>query len=96
MALNRLPVTGDSTRGYLRQNTRAGDFVELAKVEKHWTTAHRGGLTFLATTVHAEHATNQGQGSRETSSSDVGAVFPASDTPRFKGILRTIEVRVEK
>ncbi|KAK3305600.1 uncharacterized protein B0T15DRAFT_555880 [Chaetomium strumarium] len=97
MALNRLPVTGESARGYLRQNTRSGDFVELAKVEEHWTAAHGGDhLTFLATTVHAEHATNQGQGSRETSSSDIGAVLPPRDTPRFKGILRTIEVRVEK
>ncbi|KAK4235560.1 hypothetical protein C8A03DRAFT_17723 [Achaetomium macrosporum] len=95
-ALNRLPVTGNSARGYLRQNTGSGAFVELAKGGKHWTAAHRGDLTFLATAVHAEHATNQVQGSGEKSSSDVDAVLPLTDTPGFKGILKTIEVRVEK
>ncbi|KAK3290169.1 uncharacterized protein B0H64DRAFT_332751 [Chaetomium fimeti] len=90
-ALDRLPVTGNSARRYLRQTTVSGQF-ELVKGQKHWSAAAHKDSGFSTTAIHAEHAEVKGEASGE---SIEDAILPLND-PEFKGIIKTTEVTIEK
>jgi hypothetical protein len=95
-ALDRLPVTANSARGYLRENTTSGDVVDLVKSEEQWVENRHGDSSFSATVIHAEHAPVKGVGNGEKSSSEGDAILPLADDPEFRGIIKTTEIRVEK
>jgi len=90
-ALDRLPVTGNPARRYLRQTTVSGQF-ELVKGQKHWAAANHKDSGFSATAIHAEHVEMKGEASGE---SIEDAILPLND-PEFKGIIKTTEIKVEK
>jgi hypothetical protein len=92
-ALDRLPVTSNSARRYLRQNTTSGQFFELVKGNKQWAGVNRKDSGVSATAIHAEHARIKGEASGD--SIDVDAILPLDD-PAFKGIVKTTEVKVER
>ncbi|KAK3376183.1 hypothetical protein B0T24DRAFT_677075 [Lasiosphaeria ovina] len=60
-ALDRLPVSGSGNRGYLRQNTASGEFLEMAgKGGEKWATVNRGNTAFSASVNN--NTTNNGGG----------------------------------
>jgi hypothetical protein len=89
-ALDRLPITRNSERRYLRENTTPDQFIELVKRPKHWDPAGCGEPGFLATAVHAEHVQNKGECSRDRGSTDEDAILP------LDGIVKTMMIKVEK
>ncbi|KAK1752852.1 hypothetical protein QBC47DRAFT_430913 [Echria macrotheca] len=95
-ALDRLPVSGNSTKGYLRQQTASGQFVELGlgspKPQK-WANINRGNSGFIAV-VH----NNQLQRDEDilAEKSDDDAIMQVPTDPDFKGIVKTTEFKVEK
>lgn len=93
-ALDRLPVTNNAGRGYLRRNTASADFAELVKGEKQWA-ANGGDGGFSATAVHAENV-RRGETVGERSGSEGDIVLAIPDDPEFKGIVKTTEFKVEK
>ncbi|KXX78608.1 hypothetical protein MMYC01_204485 [Madurella mycetomatis] len=93
-ALDRLPVTNNAGRGYLRRNTASGDFLELVKGEKQWG-ANGGDAGFSATAVHAENV-RKGETAGERSGSEGDIALTVPDDPEFKGIVKTTEFKVEK
>jgi hypothetical protein len=104
-ALDRIPVSGSATRGYLRQNTASGEFVELGlgsptKNEK-WAAVNRANTSFTAT-VHNNNNNNSQSGKDEIINAEKPVIFdedvimqvpPDAD---FKGIVKTTEFKVEK
>jgi hypothetical protein len=50
----------------------------------------------FATTIHAEHAEIVGEPSGEKGSIEMDEILPLADDPAVKGIVKTVEVRVEK
>ncbi len=94
--MDRLPVTANSARGYLRENTTSGDVVDLVKSEEQWVENRHGDSSFSATVIHAEQAPIKGVGKGEKSSSERDAILPLADDPEFRGIIKTTEIRVEK
>jgi hypothetical protein len=96
-ALDRLPASNNTTKGYLRQNTASGRFVDLVKDEKQWIAANRGDSVSSATAVHAEHAQcEEGRLNGGQCSSDDDAILqvPVND-PEVKGIVKMTEIKVE-
>lgn len=75
-ALDRLPVTANAARGYLRQNTASGDFFELTlglgipKAQK-WVAVNRANTGFTAV-VH-NNSKNSSNNKNGCSSSDAEA-----------------------
>jgi hypothetical protein len=97
-ALDRLPASNNSAKGYLRQNTASGQFAELVKGEKQWVEANRGDSVSSATVVHAEHVQceERAMSGGQCSSSDDDAILQVPvDDPDFKGIIKTTEIKVE-
>ncbi|KAK4108251.1 hypothetical protein N656DRAFT_718434 [Canariomyces notabilis] len=94
-ALNRLPANGSAARAYQRRNTGSGEFVELVRCEKTWSTAHCGDTGFMATAVHAEHAPRR-EANTESPDNEIDTVLPLANDPEFKGIVKTTEFRIEK
>ncbi|EAQ92106.1 hypothetical protein CHGG_00341 [Chaetomium globosum CBS 148.51] len=90
-ALDRLPITGNPARRYLRQTTFSGQF-EMTRGQKQWAAATHKDSGFSTTAIHAEHVEIKGEASGE---SIEDAISPLSD-PEFKGIIKTTEVKVEK
>lgn len=96
-ALDRLPATNNSVKGYLRQNTASGQFVDLVKGEKQWIATSRGDSTSSATAIHAEHVQcEEGaiSGAQRSSDNDAILQVPVSDL-ELRGIVKTTEIKVE-
>lgn len=99
-ALDRLPVSGSATRGYLRQNTASGEFVELGlgnpRAQK-WVNVNRANTGFTAV-VHNKNtspiANVDLSGEKSDELDDV--IMQAPPDPDFKGIVKTTEFKVEK
>ncbi len=85
-----MPVTRNSERRYLRQNTESGQFIELVKGQKRWDSPDCGDPAFVGVAVHAEHVQSKGECSRERFSTDEDAIVP------LDGIVKTLEIRVDK
>ncbi|KAK3346416.1 hypothetical protein B0T25DRAFT_278526 [Lasiosphaeria hispida] len=101
-ALAQLPVSNSATRGYLRQQTASGEFVELGlggKPQK-WATINRADTSFSATVNNNSTQTGKVEVSRtvtgEKSESEEDVIMRAPSDPDFKGIVKTTEFRVEK
>jgi len=103
-ALDRLPVSGSATRGYLRQNTASGEFVELGlgnpkPQQQKWVNVNRANTGFTAGVVHNTHNTSpitkiEISGEKSDDLDDV--IMQAPPDPDFKGIVKTTEFKVEK
>jgi hypothetical protein len=94
-ALDRLPVTGTPGQEYPQQEGPSGQYIELVRRQKQWEEANNGDSSFLATAVHAEHVQERGDTRVEKCSSDEDAILPLDDSG-FKGIVKTMEIKVEK
>ncbi|KAL2172268.1 hypothetical protein VTG60DRAFT_6646 [Thermothelomyces hinnuleus] len=92
-ALDRLPLSGNSTRRYLRQSTGSGQFFEMNKGNRPWIGPERKDSVFSASAVHAEHARVNGEASGESLEAPV--ILPPR-AAEIRGIVRTTEVRVEE
>jgi len=95
-ALDRLPVSGNSTKGYLRQQTASGQFVELglgSPKSQKWANINRGHSGFVAV-VHNNQPQRDEDILAEKSDDDV--IMQAPPDPDFKGIVKTTEFKVEK
>ncbi|KAK5659127.1 hypothetical protein OQA88_1217 [Cercophora sp. LCS_1] len=95
-ALDRLPVSGSATRGYLRQQTASGEFVELglgSPKSQKWANVNQGNTGFT-TVVHNNSQPRNSDGGGEKSDDD--AILPVPQDPDFKGIVKTTEVKIEK
>jgi len=92
-ALDRLPVSRNSARRYLRQSTASGPFGEILNGEKQWAAACRKDSAFSPTAVHTEHVEVKGEASGESIEAD--AILPLHD-PEFGGIVKTTEIKVER
>ena len=107
-ALDRIPRSGgNSARGYMKQNTPSGEFVELVKSispggsSQKWAVVGNGPNTnFSAGVVNPRGIQHDSVVIREKgaevyeSGSDDLAIHQAD--PEFKGIVKTTEFRVEK
>ncbi|KAL2151636.1 hypothetical protein VTH82DRAFT_6734 [Thermothelomyces myriococcoides] len=93
-ALDRLPLSANSTRRYLRQSTASGQFFEMNKATRSWATAERKDSVFSTTAIHSENGRVNGEGSRESLEDDPIIMPPR--TAEITGIVKTTEVRVEE
>jgi len=94
-ALDRLPITETPGQEYLPRDGPSGQYIEMVRRQKQWEEANNGDSTFLATAVHAEHVQGRENARAEKCSSDEDAILPLDD-PGFKGIVKTMEIKVEK
>jgi len=95
-ALDRIPKSGSEKRGYLRQNTASGVFVEgpgSPKPEK-WAAVSREKTSFTASVRNGETVKADILG--EKISIDEDAILQLPPDPHFKGIVKTTEFKVEK
>ncbi|KAL2185906.1 hypothetical protein L209DRAFT_687764 [Thermothelomyces heterothallicus CBS 203.75] len=92
-ALDRLPLSGNSTRRYLRQSTASGQFFEMNTGNRLWIAPERKVSVFSASAVHAEHARVNGEASGEGLEASV--ILPPR-AAEIRGIVKTTEVRVEE
>jgi hypothetical protein len=96
-ALDRIPKSGSEKRGYLRQNTASGVFVEgLASPNpEKWAAVNLEKNSFTAT-VNNGSSSAKDEVLGEKPSIDEDAIMQLPPDPDFKGIVKTTEFKVEK
>lgn len=95
-ALDRIPKSGSEKRGYLRQNTASGVFVEalVSPKPEEWAAVNREKTSFSATVNNRDSEKDEVLGEKPSIDEDAIMQLPAD--PDFKGIVKTTEYKVEK
>jgi hypothetical protein len=95
-ALDRIPKSGSEKRGYLRQNTASGVFVEgmASPNPEQWAAVNPEKTSFTATVNNGGSVKDEVMG--EKPSIDEDAIMQLPPDPDFKGVVKTTEYKVEK